>query len=91
MPILQVEIEQRHHTISIMKIIDFIMIIGYYCFYFDPRYFELKKLECDPITLQKSENFNTISYINNFYFLIKNQSSLTMVKDINVNLKLRKV
>lgn len=67
-PILQVEIEQRHHTYPISEIIDFIKRVGYECYYFNPELYKLMLLEVDPTSLQKKGDFKTINYINNFYF-----------------------
>ena len=68
-PVLQIEIEQRHHDYPITEIIDFIRGLGYECYYLNPDMLKICLLNRNPVDMQNIENIKTKHYINNFYFL----------------------
>jgi len=63
-PVMQIEIEQRHHKEDINGIIDSIKEFGYNCFYLNDK-IELERLNKNALDLQLSND----SYTNNFIFL----------------------
>ncbi|HPF63704.1 FkbM family methyltransferase [Lentimicrobium sp.] len=87
-PVLQIEIEQRHYQRNISEIIDFIKDAGYFCYYLDPKAWILKKLEVDPVSLQKEDHFKTAQYIHNFIFLPVNTKWDSAVTSINQDIRL---
>ena len=87
-PFLFIEIEQRHHTKNINKIIKSIKKMGYICTFFDIENGMLKELAINPGDLQNLKDFKiNRNYVNNFIFLpIGSDSNLT-IKAINSDFK----
>lgn len=70
MPILIIEIEQRHHKQDISIIINELKHIGYSCLYFNSNTFQLTELNVDPKSLQDSSHFEkSRKYVHNFIFV----------------------
>lgn len=63
-PVILVEIEQRHHSVNINEIIEFIKNLMYSCYYLNEK-LELTELMENAVNLQTSKKV----YINNFIFL----------------------
>ena len=68
-PVLQIEIEQRHHSSPIEDIIEEIEKIGYTCHYLDPEKKALRQLKEGAENLQSKDYFKTRKYIHNFIFI----------------------
>lgn len=86
LPILIIEIEQRHHQQNIKEIINYVKEMGYSCFYFD-----INKKLMEEFTgifsieeMQKKENHAiNKQYINNFIFIPKANNPAQKVEEIN--------
>ena len=68
-PLMQVEIEQRHHYTPISEIITEIESIGYHCHYLDLTTRSLRPLDKDTSHIQSESDFKTNRYIHNFIFI----------------------
>ena len=68
-PVLQVEIEQRHHSEKIDKIIDYVNDLGYKCHYLDLQTRQIIPLNTCPDQIQDESQFKKGDYVNNFLFL----------------------
>ena len=68
-PVLQVEIEQRHHDDNILHIIEYIKKLGYHCHFLDLQIRQIVPLETNPQQIQQENQFKRVGYINNFIFL----------------------
>lgn len=68
-PVLQIEIEQRHHSSPIDEIIAEIEKIGYTCHYLDPEKKAIRQLHEGTGQLQSKDHFKTKNYIHNFIFI----------------------
>jgi FkbM family methyltransferase len=86
-PILQVEIEQRHHPFPISDIIDSVKELGYKCYYFDNKEHILKELNANPSGFQDIKAIKTKNYTNNFYFFPVNKFEFERINEINSDLK----
>lgn len=86
LPILIIEIEQRHHQQNIKDIINDIIVMGYACYYFD---INKKKMEVYTSVfsveeMQKKENHaKNKQYINNFIFIPLANNPTQKVEEIN--------
>lgn len=70
MPVLIIEIEQRHHQQDISVIINELKHIGYACLYFDSNTYQLIELNVDPKSLQDASHFEkSRKYVHNFIFV----------------------
>ncbi|MGH2645928.1 MAG: FkbM family methyltransferase, partial [Ginsengibacter sp.] len=68
MPIMLIEIEQRHHTFSINKIFEHIRSLDYTIQFYDLSSLELKPLSEFNVDLDQDYNkIKTSNYINNFW------------------------
>lgn len=88
-PVLQIEIEQRHHDDNIVHIIDYVKSLGYNCYFLDFLTRQIVSLETNPQQIQQESQFKKAGYINNFIFL----PAITEWKDklININQQIRKI
>ena len=68
-PVLQIEIEQRHHSEKIDKIIDYVNEIGYKCHYLDLQSRQIVPLNTRADQIQHENEFKKSGYVNNFLFL----------------------
>ena len=69
-PVLQVEMEQRHHTESITEMFSWIQGQGYSGFFFDPQTMSLRPVKDFSVGRdQDVQNLGGANYINNFLFL----------------------
>ena len=68
-PVLQIEIEQRHHKDNIIHIIEYVKKLGYNCYYLDLGIRQIIPLEINPQDIQQENLFKKSGYINNFIFL----------------------
>ena len=68
-PVLQIEIEQRHHIENIKNIIEFVKNLGYDCHFLDLQTRQIVPLKTSPQQLQHESQFKKAGYINNFIFL----------------------
>ncbi len=68
-PVLQIEIEQRHHESNIIHIIDYVKKLGYNCHYLDLETRQIIPLETNPQEIQQESQFKKSGYVNNFIFV----------------------
>lgn len=84
MPILIIEIEQRHHQQDISMIINDLKSIGYSCLYFDSGIYQLTELNVDPKSLQNVSHFEkSRKYVHNFIFIPYSKVLENYVANIN--------
>ena len=67
-PVLQIEIEQRHHKDNIIHIIEHVKNLGYKCNYLDVETRQIISLETLPQQIQEESQFKKAGYVNNFIF-----------------------
>jgi FkbM family methyltransferase len=84
MPVLIIEIEQRHHQQDISLIINDLKQIGYNCFYFNSNTFQIEELIDDPKSLQDASHFEkSRKYIHNFIFVPYSKVKANYITAIN--------
>ncbi|MDX2303952.1 MAG: FkbM family methyltransferase [Microscillaceae bacterium] len=86
-PILQIEIEQRHHHYPITENFAHLKARNYTCCFLNPRSNQMEILEQNPCDLQKAEDFKTPNYINNFYFFPNEKFNGQMLESINRDIR----
>lgn len=85
MPVLLVEIEQRHHQFNINKIFKFILEFGYVGFFLNVETRKICSINnFDSHIHQNIEDIKTTKYINNFVFFDKKDSKLEPFKKIKL-------
>lgn len=84
-PIIQIEIEQRHHPDSdcSSSLINRIKGLNYACYVLDSTKLQLVPFERDLGDVQQMEYFGTSSYINNFYFFPSEKYNNVDIKKVN--------
>lgn len=84
-PTLIIEIEQRHYTYPIDKIVDSLTHLNYECFYFDTNTIQLTEFKnFDPEIHQSKENHSLNKfYINNFIFINADSKSAKSAKELS--------
>lgn len=68
-PVLQIEIEQRHHDDNILHIIELVKSLGYNCHYLDVKTRQIISMETTPQQIQQENLFKKEGYVNNFIFV----------------------
>jgi FkbM family methyltransferase len=87
-PILIVEIEQRHHSEPVTRIVDKLMSsFQYSCFYFLPSANRLINFSDQPEIHQHKKDFGGINYVNNFIFIASVHQPENLVKKINSDIE----
>lgn len=82
-PVLQIEIEQRHHASPMDEIIEEIEKFGYVCHYLDLETKALRQLDREMGQFQLKHHFKTKKYIHNFIFIPSNQEWVAKTSAIN--------
>jgi FkbM family methyltransferase len=81
LPVLLVEIEQRHHVEPITELFSWIRAQGYHGLFFDGQTMSLRSIEEFSVGRhQQLGNLGSVHYINNFFFL--NELSATSIVQI---------
>ncbi len=84
LPVLIVEIEQRHHQTKIEKIIEgFCSKYNYKAFYFFPNKNQIFGFNNEPVVYQDLRDFGTSNYVNNFIFIAQKNKPDELIADIN--------
>ncbi len=83
-PVLIIEIEQRHHTMDILVIINDVVQLGYKCLFFDNSIFQLAELPNQISSLQNKNHFEkSRKYIHNFIFIPQRLIDENYLDEIN--------
>ena len=82
-PVLQIEIEQRHHLEKIDKIIEYVNNLGYKCHYLDLQTRQIVPLNIRPDQIQHESEFKKGDYVNNFLFLPDQREWTSKLEKIN--------